>query len=148
MNNSRFVDPISVVPFLAPDFKESECHIAKDTELYLTEFKPNWRGITAADDCDTYVFKVVKNFNTLNSPRDISDSQLSICQGCRLRELRRYASPKSGLARQRVSAASITSWALSSLAKVWESGYRDLISRKSSISSLVLSKMAICHLVF
>jgi hypothetical protein len=69
--NSRFVDPISVVPFLAPDFKESECHIAKDTELYLTEFKQNFRGNTRADDCDTFVFKLVKNFNTLNSPRDI-----------------------------------------------------------------------------
>jgi hypothetical protein len=81
--NSRFVDPISVVPFLAPDFKESECHIAKDTELYLTEFKPNFRGFTAANDCDTYVFKVVKNFNTLNSPRDIEALKLPGVQAAR-----------------------------------------------------------------
>ncbi len=64
---SRFVDPISMVRFLNPDFSESECHIEKDAELRLTEVKRNTRGFAATQDgeCDTYVFSLVSNFDKL-----------------------------------------------------------------------------------
>ena len=73
--SARFIDPVSVIPFLAPKFSESECHIEKDTELRLTEIKPKHRGDVAAINCDTYVFTLVTNFNKL-SPSGIANLEI------------------------------------------------------------------------
>ncbi len=76
--NSRFVDPISIIPFLSPSFRECECHIEKDAELRLTEIKANTRGeVTggSAECCTTYVFSLVSNINAL-SPIGIANLKL------------------------------------------------------------------------
>lgn len=79
--NSRLVDPISIIPFLSPSFRECECHIEKDAELRLMEIRAKTRGtVTGGDEasaecCTTYVFSLVSNINAL-SPSGIANLKL------------------------------------------------------------------------
>ncbi len=77
--NSRFVDPVSIIPFLSPSFRECEVHIEKDAELQLMEIRAGTRGTVTGRDgaecCDTYVFSLVSNINAL-SPSGIANLKL------------------------------------------------------------------------
>jgi hypothetical protein len=77
--NSRFVDPVSTIPFPSPSFRECEVHIEKDAELQLKEIRARTRGTVTGRDgaecCDTYVFSLVSNINAL-SPSGIANLKL------------------------------------------------------------------------
>jgi hypothetical protein len=94
--SAHFIDPISVVRFLAPTFKESEYHIEKGAELRLKRIKRNTMGVLPhIQNCDTFVFTLVSNFNKL-TPTGIANLKLDYIRFKRAQLLRDVFTPQDG----------------------------------------------------